>query len=287
MEFFDKVKRQTLVALFSSPLLQNVLVLKGGNLIDIAFEISQRSSIDLDFSIEGKFDDPEELRIECESVLRKAFAAQGYRVIDVRLEERPPYVSEELKGYWGGYTIKFKLIGDAAHERFQADAEQLRRRAIRLQGDSPTFKIDISKFEYCEGKQVFQVDGQSIFGYSPEMVIAEKIRAICQQMPEYRKAVRKHLAGRARDFVDIYIVKREFLVNFDTESFRELVERMFAKKRVPIHLIGQISRFSGDHRPSFPAVVSTVRPEEPLEDFDFYVDFLVRECKCLEALWNK
>jgi hypothetical protein len=164
MEFFDKVKRQTLVALFSSPLLQNVLVLKGGNLIDIAFEISQRSSIDLDFSIEGKFDDPEELRIECESVLRKAFAAQGYRVIDVRLEERPPYVSEELKGYWGGYTIKFKLIGDAAHERFQADAEQLRRRAIRLQGDSPTFKIDISKFEYCEGKQVFQVDGQSIFG---------------------------------------------------------------------------------------------------------------------------
>jgi predicted nucleotidyltransferase component of viral defense system len=53
--FFDWAKRQTLVALFSNPLFRDLLVLKGGNLLDIAFNVSTRSSVDLDFSIEGEF----------------------------------------------------------------------------------------------------------------------------------------------------------------------------------------------------------------------------------------
>jgi hypothetical protein len=286
MAFFDAVKRRTLISLFSSLYLRDTLVLKGGSLLDIAFRISQRSSIDLDFSMEGEFPSVDWLRAECESALKEAFRDDRYHVIDVTVSEKPPELSDDLKDFWGGYSISFKLVNDETYQRFQGDHERLRRNALRLTGDSPTFKIDISKHECCDGKQSFDVDGHRVYGYSPEMAVAEKIRAICQQMPEYRNMVKKHRAERARDFLDIYAISQAFLVNFDAKSFRELVRKVFEQKRVPMHLIGSISDYREDHRLGFVGVRDTVSMDQLLEDFDFYVDFLVRECRSLESLWN-
>src|SRR5262245_41088147 len=103
IEFFDFVKRRTVVALFSNTHLRSTLVLKGGNLLDIAFNVSNRSSLDLDFSIEGEFEDLDQIRDECEAALKPAFEVEGYIVFDVRIRELPPQVSDDLKDFWGGY----------------------------------------------------------------------------------------------------------------------------------------------------------------------------------------
>ena len=77
------------------------------------------------------------------------------------------------------------LVREAVFQKFEHDLESLRRNATPLTSEgAANFKIDISKFEYCADKQSFKIDGQDVFGYSPEMAIAEKLRAICQQMSE-------------------------------------------------------------------------------------------------------
>lgn len=283
--FFAWVKRRTLVALFASPAFRDRLVLKGGSLLDLGFGISTRASLDLDFSIAGDFDDGFNLRAECEAVLRTAFDTLGYRVVDVTCLEVPTKVSPDLKAFWGGYRLGFKLIARTQIPADAGSAVQLRRRAAPLlPGGSTIFQIDISKHEFCEDKQDFELDGARVFGYSPELAIAEKLRAICQQMPEYRNLVKKHRAGRARDFVDIHDIREAYLVNFERPAFRDLVAGVFAAKRVPRMLLAQISNHRDDHRADFSAVQATVAAGAELEAFDFYVDYVVRACRGLEPL---
>lgn len=54
-EFLRKVKRLVIIAMFSDDDLMDMLVLKGGNALDIIHQIEHRASVDLDFSIERDF----------------------------------------------------------------------------------------------------------------------------------------------------------------------------------------------------------------------------------------
>ena len=151
--------------------------------------------------------------------------------------------------------------------------ESLRRNATQLCSDGSTnFKIDISKYEYYAAKQSFTVDGQIIFGYSPEMAIAERLRAICQQMPEYQAIVHKSRFTAPRDFVDIHSLREAYLINFENAAFHELVVKIFESKRVPLSLIGRIAERSTDHRGDFASVQATVRNNSELNDFEFYAE---------------
>jgi hypothetical protein len=48
-------------------------------------------------------------------------------------------------------------------------------------GQQRRFTIDLSKFEYTQGKLSKEIDHFQIFVYAPEMIAIEKLRAICQQ----------------------------------------------------------------------------------------------------------
>ena len=75
------------------------------------------------------------------------------------------------------------------------------------------FPIEISKHEYVDEKVAEIVDDLTVYAYSPQMLVAEKLRAICQQMPEYtelleetreptRKGLPRHSHGRGTLQVD-------------------------------------------------------------------------------------
>ena len=285
--FFENAKRTTIRAIYSSPRLKNELVLKGGNLLSLVFGVITRASIDLDFSIEAELA-VAEIAGELNLVLDQEFAKQAYRVIDLNVVEVPPMVSDDLKDFWGGYQIRFKLVDAQTWLAHQDDPAGLRRNARRLlPNGSPTFKIDISKYEYCSGKESFVMEGVEGFGYSPEMMICEKLRAVCQQMPSYRQLVRKHLAGRARDFVDICDLAEQYHVNFANAEFRHTLQRVFQVKRVPLLLLREIEGHSEDHRADFAEIVSTVSAGVVLQSFDYYVDYVVRRCRELEPLGDE
>ena len=56
LTFIYEVKKWAIVAMFSDDDLLERLVLKGGNLLDVVYSISSRASVDLDFSLEGEFE---------------------------------------------------------------------------------------------------------------------------------------------------------------------------------------------------------------------------------------
>jgi predicted nucleotidyltransferase component of viral defense system len=82
----DDVRKLILKALYGDSLLSEQLVLKGGNALALAYRVGGRTSLDLDFSIEGDFDDLPEVSVRMERALTEAFSAAGIRLFDFQLE---------------------------------------------------------------------------------------------------------------------------------------------------------------------------------------------------------
>jgi hypothetical protein len=131
-------------------------------------------------------------------------------------------------------------------------------------------------------------DTDLIFVYSPEMIVAEKLRAICQQMPEYGPTIKRNRPGapRARDFVDIHTLVTALRIDMGSSDNRLLVCNMFKAKKVPLSYLGLIHKYREFHEVDFKAVRATVKPGVVLEDFSFYFDFVLDLAERLKSLWN-
>lgn len=287
-EHLEKIKRLTIIAMFSDDDLMEQLVLKGGNALDIVHKVSQRGSVDLDFSIENEFKEEELSTIEekIQKVLSTTFKVEGYKVFDLRFAKRPEKLSPEMVDFWGGYVVEFKIIEVTKFEQLASDIQSLRRQATVVGGGQKrTIKIDISKFEYCRTKEQSDLDGYTIYVYTPEMIVFEKLRAICQQMPEYANIVKNpSRSPRARDFFDIYNVLESFNIDVTKDENIELLKNIFVAKKVPLELILKIEKYGEFHRENFAAVKDTVKTNGELKDFDFYFDYVVEKCQTLESL---
>jgi hypothetical protein len=286
-ERIQQIKRLVVIAMFSDDELMERFVLKGGNAIDLAYQVGSRASVDIDLSMADDFR-PEDLgaiRLRIEKNLLATFRPAGYEIFDVTMGEMPEKISAELKGFWGGYVLSFKLIEAAKYAEHSGNLESLRRNAVQI-GAKGKFDIDISKFEYCGGKSARDWDGYRIFVYTPEMVVCEKLRAVCQQMREYGPIVHRNRAGsaRARDFVDIYQVMESFKLDLATAENRSLLRNIFDAKRVPLGFLDRLPEYREFHRPDFAAVQATVKAGVVLKEFDFYFDYVLGVWARLKAL---
>lgn len=285
----ERIKKLSIIAMFSDDDLMDILVLKGGNAIDIVYGIASRSSLDLDFSIATEFNRAEMslMKSRFEKALNRVFDEAGYRVFDIKFGERPEDSGPDVPPFWGGYRLEFKLIDKTKYAELENDVRRLRLSAVDVgPGARKTYRIEISKWEYCDGKNAQELDDYTVYVYTPAMIVLEKLRAICQQMPEYSKFLGKsYETARARDFFDIYTVVEHFNINLTTSENLRLLKDIFAVKEVPINLIGNIEEFREYHRPDFIAVENTVKPNIKIKDFDYYFDYVINKCnELLEAL---
>jgi hypothetical protein len=143
------------------------------------------------------------------------------------------------------------------------------------------FTVDISKHEYTGGKEEHELDNYTIYVYSPEMIAIEKLRAICQQMPEYPH--KGHPSARARDFFDIHETITQRAIDLTSPENIAVLHHIFDAKRVPLSLLAKVSDFREFHRPDWPSVTNSVM-EKNMESFDFYFDFVLGEIEKLKAL---
>lgn len=266
--------------------LYNTLVLKGGNAMALVHAVGSRQSIDLDFSMKDDIAmSAQDFCSKIEKSLNAKFRAEKHEVFDVKIEEKPKALTPDMAGFWGGYGIEFKLVTTDVFVEYDGSLAELRRRAIQL-GQGARFLIDLSRYEYTEGKQPAEVDGYMIFVYTPQMIICEKLRAICQQMPDYDVIVKRGRPGtpRARDFYDIFILVNNFGFDLTSPENISTLVGMFSAKHVPPTLLKNINDFREFHRGDFPAVLATVKPGTPMESFDYYFDFTVSVA--LEAFGN-
>ena len=279
---FAEVRRLTIVALFSDDQLFEQIVLKGGNALSLVYGLSPRTSLDLDFSIEKDFADLDDTRKRIFRAVKERFSSAGFVVFDESLEPKPQVLGPNQQARWGGYEFKFKLIEEAKYKALGGSLETIRRNALVVGPEQQRkFSVDVSKFEYCGGKVERELDSYAIYVYSPEMIAVEKLRAICQQMPEY--TLRSQASPRARDFYDIWRVITATSLNLTAPEIVELAKHIFAAKQVPLALLAKVSDQREVHRPDWPAVVAAVA--ESLNDFDFYFDFVVEQVATLKTLW--
>lgn len=290
----EKIKRLGVIAMFSDDYLMERLTLKGGNAIDLVHKTPCRASIDLDFSMESEFDEEEldAIKGRIEKALKASFGAEGYEVVDINFSIRPPEhkMSPEMADFWGGYRIEFKLVESDVHKRFLANPKDLQLRAVEVNlplNKKKVFRIDISKYEYCKQKQKHELDAYTIYVYTPEMIVIEKLRAICQQMPDYAEIVTSpSQSARARDFYDIYTIMEHFEIDLMIDQNIELIQNIFKAKKVPVDLIRKISDYKEYHRPDFESVKATVKANIELHDFDFYFNYVLEVCRKLKVLWD-
>lgn len=289
VELLQRMRRLAITGIFSDDRLLDKLVLKGGNLLDVVYGISARTSVDVDLSMDGEFEGSlEDLSERIERGLKSTFSDAGYTVFDLNIRSVPPHLSDDMKCFWGGYKIDFKIIHTEQFAMLSNDIEALRRNSISVgKRGSTRFTVDISKHEYCQAKEAADVDGYTIFTYTPPMFVCEKLRAICQQMSEYVALVKSNPSARSRDFVDIQIVTKGFAIDFSGTELKELLNKTFEVKRVPLELIGAIQGTREFHSADFVSVQDTVKAGTKLKSFDFYFDFVCARCEELESFWDE
>ncbi|MGD0654586.1 MAG: nucleotidyl transferase AbiEii/AbiGii toxin family protein [Thermoguttaceae bacterium] len=286
----QEMKKLVILALFSNDELAKQLVLKGGNVIDIVYGLSTRPSKDIDFSMCGKFEDIQETQELISQALRVTFAEHGYVVFDVNLREEPTNLTENMKEFWGGYKIDFKVIGKELFDKYENNIDELRKRALpMIEEGGRKFPIEISKYEYCEEKDARIVDDFTVYVYTPSMLVSEKLRALCQQMNEYRQVFKGSARARGRDFFDIWLIVEHFHIDFEDAKFHSTLKKVFAAKQVPLRLIGKLGdpEVRDFHGPDFASVIDTIVPDFDLQSFEYYYDFVLKQCEKLKSLWDE
>jgi predicted nucleotidyltransferase component of viral defense system len=279
----NEIRRTSIVALFSDDILFERIVLKGGNAMSLVYQLGSRASLDLDFSIDGDFSDVEDARDRIFKTLRGRFSTAGYRLFDERFDPKPMVVNKKKGDRWGGYIVEFKLIEQELHEKLGGDIESVRRQAL-VTGplQKKIFRIELSKYEFCREKAEVDLDDYTIRVYTPEMLAIEKLRALCQQLPEYSS--RTHKTARARDFYDIYVLVTEAGVQIN-EAIGPLLSEVFAAKDVPVALLRELRSSKEFHKMDWPAVQDSVSTK--VEDFDTYFKFVIDQVESLKSLWEE
>jgi len=273
--------------MFSDDELLDRLVLKGGNALDLIHNVSLRGSIDLDFSVPDDFNNIErnQLKNKLTRSLEKTFDAEGYKVFDIEFKAVPAKISEELKDFWGGYRLEFKVIENYRFPNLVRNRELLQKSALVIgEANRKIFRIDISKYEYCDAKERHEIDGYTIYVYGPAMIVAEKLRAICQQSDEYRKFVKSSFkTARARDFFDIYSVIERYNIDIADQYMIDLIKNIFEAKKVPLKLLTQIGESRDFHKDDFLSLKATIRDTSGLREFEYYFNYVVKMVDQLKA----
>lgn len=263
------IRRIIVTAISSDDYLMTELVLKGGNALELAYNVGNRASVDLDYSMAAEFSDIDEAGRRLHTALRERFDAIGMVLIDYEFGPRPETAVVGVR--WGGYRALFKLVRKDLFIKYRDDQQRLRMSAMDANPEhGRSFTIDISRYEYVDDAQEIEIDNYTVKVASPRMIAIEKLRALCQQMKEYTQ--RAHPTQRARDLYDIYTTITSCGLDLLTESSLTMLRDVFAAKEVPIQLLAELPRYREFHRAGWPAVTNAVR--QKTEEYDFYYDFV-------------
>jgi len=272
----QKIRKLVLIAMFADDLLMERFVLKGGAALDLAYALYYRESVDIDLSIPDDFSAEELADIieRIEKSLGSIFAAEGYKVFDFEFLPSPRQLGADQPEFWGGYIVKFKLLEKKNESELKRDPNRAREMATTAHIDNTkTFKIDISKYEWCANKEEIEVDGYTVYVYTPKMLVFEKLRAICQQMPEYALVKRKK--PRTRDFFDIYVLVHQLGIEFFIED-SALLKSIFRTKKVPIELLSKIADYKHHYESEVSALRDTLLGKNQNDfDFDVYFNYVI------------
>ena len=285
-----ELRKLAIIAMVSDDDLFQRLVLKGGNAIDFIYHTAGRTSLDVDFSMEKDFrkNEIELFEKKIKNSIEKTYNEKGYYPFDIKFSQRPKTKSDNKPDFWGGYRVEFKLLEREEYERMQTQIEKQRRESIIIDNTGKRiFKIDISKYEFCSKKEAKKLDDYTVYVYTPTMLIFEKLRAICQQTPEYKEIIHCATSPRSRDFVDIYFLNKKYPINTKLKENKDLLSNIFKIKKVPLNFLKNIESHKEFYKGDYASVKDTVKTGIKLKGFDFYFNEVLKITEQLKVFWIK
>jgi predicted nucleotidyltransferase component of viral defense system len=269
----DFVVETTLTAIYSQNIFSENLYLKGGQALRIKENLRNRFSADIDFSTPTTIGEHEIFFEMIEAGLNKEYYEEGYYVFDFKFSRKPKYKKEGTPDFWGGWGFEYKVVENSKRND---PLENLRREALVPEGaTSPAIRVDISEYEYCGSVERIKVKSTNIRVYSRALLLLEKIRAICQQHPDYKY---KSGNNRSRDYYDIERLWSLVLTSNNPEDFiKECslhIEKVFLAKGVSLVLLEKIfdPSFIEIQKSGWISVVTTVKGN--LKEFSYYNESL-------------
>ena len=265
-----EARKLILHALYHDNWLVRQLVLKGGNALSMIYNVGNRTSLDLDFSISDDFADYKKASKRIETALVKTFKKQNIRVFDFSFKPKPKQTNYE---WWGGYRAEFKLISEEVARKLNNDIKRLRVQSLPIDAGSQKrkFSIEISKFEYIENYKKLKYDGMNILVYSPLLLAIEKLRALFQQHPDYIYISNNAKRSRSKDLYDIWTICDYYTIKLS--GHLDIVQEVFKAKQVSLELLNDLEAMRDLHRASWEDVELSVGME--IQDFDFYFIFKI------------
>ena len=262
-----------MISLFADDDLLEHIVLKGGNVLALLYDMANRTSMDVDASLAGDF--PWEIKETEERLVAafgRVFGSEGLEVFDTKLVPKPRFRKEGADRRFGGYEFAFKVIEKEQSGKYAGRAERKSAEATVVgPAQERTFTVDFSVYEHIV-KQEFNVKGYRIQAYSLDLIAVEKLRAICQQFPGYLG--RKGRSSRSRDFFDIYHLVEEGRVNFLDRETLSLVRPVFEAKAVPLDYLARLDEVFDLHAQSFDGLKATVPASVEMKSFEFYFEYV-------------
>jgi predicted nucleotidyltransferase component of viral defense system len=236
-----------LSAIFLEDLLSEIFYVKGGAALAI-HKATNRFSEDIDISIEiGTNLSDFEIEERIKNALTRHLSESGYELYNFKFAPRPKR-PEAGREDWGGYEIEFIFLPKgtdiAERERFAYFAN--------MADGLHSIKIDLSKNEFCDWKEI-QLNESTVKIYTLEAIVAEKLRAICQQSENYTETKSKR--SRAQDIIDIYNIGKAHNLHkkFTEKSLLELLIKIFDVKKVPLSILLEIPNMGDLLKQSFQA----------------------------------
>ena len=265
----DEVIEICLTGLYKEDVFNDTLYLKGGQALRIKEDLKSRFSADIDFSTPSKIELPDLFFKNLVDALSNEFSARGYHLFDFKPERRPKFRPNDMPDFWGGWLVTFKFI---ENKNKTLPLENKRKQAIIPRGAlSQTIDFDISEYEYCGSVEKVKVKSINVSVYSRVLLLVEKIRAICQQHPDYKL---KGNDSRARDYYDIEKLWSKVIQEKNEKLFLEEcskhIHNVFDAKQVDFGLLDKIflDDFVEIQRSGWSSVVATV--SDKIQNFDYY-----------------
>lgn len=265
------------ISIFSDKELSKQLVLKGGFAINLLEKIDNRLSTDIDLSYKACIKDALKFSNLIKHALESEFKNHDYDVIDFDFTKKPK-VSKNKPSWWGGWLCEFKL--STIKDRKLSDQQRRRQALIPEESNNSTIEIEISEHEYWGTAHKTKIKGVSINGYSREMLVVEKIRAMCQQHPKYPYALPRN---RTRDLVDIYNLSEDHLDKVFLDKCKSELPKSFEAKEVDLKLLDAFyadSSFIEKLKDGFQQVSDTLKGKKfPFETYLEHLRYLIINIK--------
>ncbi len=283
----EDIRDTVLTSIFGNDYLYDKLTLKGGNALALQ-GVNARASQDLDFSVPHGIDlDQRTYEPIFKDSLSNGFNAKGYKVINFIFTPKPSkknkYVQKQnslnnsSNVIWGGYHIRFGIIEHNLYNKLlQSKTKNMGAHAETIAGDKKSIEIDISKDEYTKNREKKDLNGFTIYIYTPLMIVYEKVRASCQQLPEYKVNGPKE---RSRDLFDIYELTSTnsgLLEQVTNQNNIDILIQMFTIKMVDFELLTKLDSYTEQLRSDYQNnVIPQIKTAEK-PSFNFLMDYSKR-----------